>query len=116
MEPQDDAPAQDYINPGGCGIDRVCGWDVVSVPVGCGCDAAVKNGLKKATVLIVKRGAEFLVGRIHYSMEYRWSTSAYDAWQTRDKEDAKGVAKRVGGDLWLFNPPTGQLREAKITT
>ena len=76
----------------------------------------MKNGLKKATVLIVKRGAEFLVARIPYSQEYRWSASAYDAWQTRDKEDAKDVAKRVGGDLWLFNPPTGQLREAKITT
>ena len=70
--------------------------------------------IRKATVLIVKRGAQFIVGRIPYSLEYRWSTSAYDAWQTRDKEDAKGVAKRVGGDLWLFNPPTGQLREARI--
>ena len=74
----------------------------------------MKNGLKKATVLIVKRGAVFLVARIPYSKEYRWSASAYDAWQTRDKEDAKDVAKRVGGDLWLFNPPTGQLREARI--
>ena len=114
MGAEDDSQAQDYYCAGGAGNDRACGGNVVPVPVGRGCDASMKNGLKKATVLIVKRGAVFLVARIPYSKEYRWSASAYDAWQTRDKEDAKDVAKRVGGDLWLFNPPTGQLREARI--
>ena len=70
--------------------------------------------IKLATVLIVKRGAEFLVGRIPYSFEFRWSRSAYDAWGTREKESAKKVAKLTGGEIWLFNPVTGQLREAKI--
>ena len=63
------------------------------------------------TVLIIKRGAEFLVGRIPYSMEFRWSGSPYDAWKTREKEKAQAVAHVVGGDLWLFNPIAGQLRE-----
>ena len=67
--------------------------------------------VRKCTVLIIKRGSQFLVGRIPYSMEYRWSDSPYDAWQTRERETASTVARRVGGDLWLFNPVVGQLRE-----
>lgn len=67
--------------------------------------------IRKSTVLIIKRGAEFLVGRIPYSMELRWSGSPYDAWKTREKEKAQAVAHVVGGDLWLFNPIAGQLRE-----
>ena len=66
--------------------------------------------LKMATVLIVKRGAEYLVARIPYSTELRWSRSPYDAWNTRSKEKAEKVADLLGGDLWMFNPPTGQLR------
>ena len=73
------------------------------------------NGyIRKATVLIVKRGAEYLVGRIPYSLEFRWSRSAYDAWGTRDRESARRVARATGGDVWLWNPVTGQLREAKV--
>ena len=74
----------------------------------------MNNYLKKATVLIIKRGAEYLVARIPYSMEFRWSRSPYDAWQTRSAEQAKKVAELLGGDLWLFNPVNGQLREARI--
>ena len=67
--------------------------------------------IRKCTVLIIKRGAEYLVGRIPYSMEFRWSGSPYDAWKTREKEKARAVAHMVGGDMWLFNPVNGQLRE-----
>lgn len=67
--------------------------------------------IRKATVMIIKRGAEFLVGRIPYSVELRWSQSPYDAWKTRDRESAKKVARKTGGDIWLFNPVVGQLRE-----
>ena len=67
--------------------------------------------IRKSTVLIIKRGAEYLVGRIPYSTELRWSGSPYDAWKTREKEKAQAVAHVVGGDLWLFNPIAGQLRE-----
>ena len=69
--------------------------------------------IRKCTVLIVKRGSQFLVGRIPYSLEFRWSDSAYDAWSTRSREAAEDVAKLIGGDLWLFNPVVGQLREIK---
>ena len=70
--------------------------------------------LKKATVLIVRRGCEFLVARIPYSLEFRWSRSAYDAWSTRSAEKARKVAEVLGGDLWLFNSITGELREARL--
>ncbi len=67
--------------------------------------------IRECTVVIIKRGAEFLVGRIPYTTELRWSRSPYDAWKTRKKETAQAVAHVVGGDLWLFNPIVGQLKE-----
>ena len=67
--------------------------------------------VRECTVVIIKRGAEFLVGRIPYSMELRWSRSPYDAWRTRKKETAQAVANVFGGDMWLFNPIVGQLKE-----
>lgn len=70
--------------------------------------------IRKCTVLIVKRGSMFLVGKIPYSAEFRWSDSAYDAWRTRNREKAEAVARLTGGDLWLWNPIVGQLRERKI--
>ena len=69
--------------------------------------------IRECTVLIVKRGSMFLVGKIPYSAEFRWSGSAYDAWRTRKRETAENVARIVGGDLWLWNPVAGQLREVK---
>ena len=69
--------------------------------------------IRRATVLVVRRGVEYLVGRIPYSLELRWSRSPYDAWSTRDRETAMKVARRTGGDIWLFNPVAGQLREAQ---
>lgn len=67
--------------------------------------------IRTATCLIIKRGAEFMVGKILFSSEFRWSDSPYDAWRTRNREEAEAVARQVGGDLWLFNPVAGQLRE-----
>ena len=69
--------------------------------------------IRECTVLIVKRGSMFLVGKIPYSAEFRWSDSAYDAWRTRNRGTAENVARIVGGDLWLWNPVVGQLREVK---
>ena len=67
--------------------------------------------IRRATVLVVRRGVEYLVGSIPYSLEFRWSRSPYDAWGTRDRESARKVARMVGGDIWLFNPVVGQLQE-----
>ena len=68
--------------------------------------------IRLKTRLIIKRGPEFLVGRILYSTEYRWSESPWAAWWTRDREKAERIARRTGGEIWLFNPVAGQLREA----
>lgn len=46
-----------------------------------------------------------------YSRDLRWSLSKWDAWRTRDMEAARKVARRVGGELLLFNPVAGQMRE-----
>ena len=76
-----------------------------------GSDGSDAVNIRLCTVVIIKRGAEFLVGRIPYTTELRWSRSPYDAWKTRRKEAAQAVAHIVGGDLWLFNPIAGQLKE-----
>ena len=67
--------------------------------------------IRTKTCIIIRKNSEFLVGYIVYSDELRWSVSPYDAWKTRRKENAQAVAHIVGGDLWLFNPIVGQLRE-----
>ena len=69
--------------------------------------------IRTKTCLIIRRGPDFLVGRIMYSTEYRWSSSPWAAWRTRDREKAERIARQTGGDLWLFNPVAGQLREAR---
>ncbi len=70
-----------------------------------------QNVIKLNTGLIIKRGPEFLVGRILGTRELKWSLSPWDAWRTRDREEAEAVARAIAGDLWLFNPILGQIRE-----
>ena len=67
--------------------------------------------IRLKTRVIIRRGPEFLVGTILYSTDLRWSRSPWDAWSTRNMEAAERVARRTGGELWLFNPVAGQLRE-----
>ena len=69
--------------------------------------------IRKQTCLIIRRGSEYLVGTILYSTDLRWSRSPWDAWRTRDREQAERIAKVTGGDLWLFNPVAGQLKEVQ---
>ena len=70
--------------------------------------------IRRMTGLIVQRGEDFLVGTILYSTDLRWSRSPWDAWITRDRDKARRVAHVVGGDLVLFNPVSGQRREARL--
>ena len=69
--------------------------------------------IRTQTCLIIRRGQEYLVGTILYSKDLRWSRDAWDAWRTRKWEQAEKVADYTGGKLWLFNPVSGQLREAR---
>ena len=71
----------------------------------------MKNDIRKKTGLIIRKKNEYLVGTILYSTDLRWSISPWDAWITRDREAARMVADKVGGEIILFNPIVGQMRE-----
>ena len=66
--------------------------------------------IRQETCVIVRRGNEYLVGKIVFCNELRWSLSRWDAWRTRDLEAARRVARKVGGEMRLFNPIVGQER------
>lgn len=66
--------------------------------------------LRKRTCIVIRKDGEFLVGRICYSKELRWSIYVNDAWQTRNREAARWFAARTGGEMMLFNPIVGQMR------
>lgn len=67
--------------------------------------------IRRKTGLIIRRENEFLVGTILYSKDLRWSLSPWDAWFTRDRNIARMVAQKVGGELMLFNPVVGQIKK-----
>ena len=68
------------------------------------------ENLRKATRLIIKKDGLYMVGRILYSRELRWSTSPNDAWWTRDMSKAEFVARQLGGTVVLYNPVVNQIR------
>ena len=70
--------------------------------------------IRGETALIIRKDGEFLVGKIIFSNELRWSRSPWDAWKTRIRANARSIAEKTGGEIMLFNPGAGQLREAKI--
>ena len=70
--------------------------------------------IRAETYLVIRRGGEYLVGKIMGGPDLKWSTSPWDAWKTRNREDAEDVARATGGDIWLFNQVAGQVREAKL--
>ena len=70
--------------------------------------------IRGETALIIRKDGKFLVGRIIFSNELRWSRSPWDAWKTRIRANARSIAEKTGGEIMLFNPVAGQLREAKI--
>ena len=68
--------------------------------------------IREKTALVIRRGNEYLMGRIIYSTELRWSLSPWDAWRTRSRENAELVAGKTGGELWLFNQVAGKARKS----
>jgi len=66
--------------------------------------------IRRATCIIIRKDGEYLVGTILYSTDLRWSWSPYDAWKTRDMEEARNVARETGGIMVLFNPIVNQKR------
>jgi hypothetical protein len=70
--------------------------------------------IRMETGLIIRRDGEYLVGTILDSTDLRWSRSPWDAWRTRRRADALRVAGKVGGEVLLFNPVAGQIREMTL--
>lgn len=70
----------------------------------------MRDDIRRKTCLIIRKNGEYLVGRILYSEQLRWSASPWDAAATRDRETAEEAARRTGGIVMLFNPVAGQLR------
>ena len=73
----------------------------------------MKMDIRTKTCIIIRKNGEYLVGTIMYSTDLRWSISPYDAWRTRRKEDAERVARKVGGEMVLFNPIVNQMKVIK---
>lgn len=70
--------------------------------------------IREKTGLIIRKDGKYLVGKIVFSDELRWSLSPWDAWWTRIRANARSIAEKTGGEIMLFNPVAGQLREAHI--
>jgi len=70
----------------------------------------VKDDIRKKTCIIIRKNGEYLVGKILWSNDLRWSIYQTDAWRTRDMEKARAVARRTGGIMVLFNPIVNQMR------
>lgn len=66
--------------------------------------------IRAKTCIIIRKDGEYLVGVILWSTDLRWSGSPYDAWMTRNREAAERVARKVGGEMVLFNPIVNQRR------
>ena len=66
--------------------------------------------IREKTRLIIRKNNEYLVGRIVFSRDLRWSIYPWDAWWTRSREAAQRIARETGGTVMLFNPIAGQIR------
>ena len=69
-----------------------------------------RDELRKQTCIIIQKDGEYLVGAIIYSSDLRWGHSVFDAWRTRDREEARRIARITGGMMMLFNPIIGKTR------
>ena len=70
--------------------------------------------IRKKTALIIRKDGKYLVGKVVYSNELKWSEDRWDAWRTRIRAEAISVQEKVGGEIMLFNPIAGQMRKAKL--
>ena len=60
--------------------------------------------IRLATVLVIRKGGQYL-SRVEIGTGRAvWDPHLSDAWRTRDKVLARMVAEKHGGTLELFNP------------
>lgn len=67
--------------------------------------------IREKTCLIVRKDRMYLVGCQIGTKNLVWSLSPWDAWRTRKREDAERVISVIGGEMILFNPIAGQIKE-----
>ena len=70
----------------------------------------MKDDIRKATCIIIRKNGEYLQSRILWSDDLRWTDSPYSAWKTRNRKKAEEVARKTGGITVLFNPIVNQKR------
>ena len=70
--------------------------------------------IRTKTALIIRKDGKYLVGKILYSNDLRWSDSPWDAWKTRIRAEARSVQEKVGGEVMLWNPVVGQIKEMML--
>lgn len=63
-----------------------------------------RDEIRRKTCIIISRNRRFLKGLSRLTGEVEWTWSAYEAWRTRDREEAENVARATGGVMVLFNP------------
>ena len=68
----------------------------------------MKDDIRRQTCIIIRKHGRYLVGRSRMDNELKWSWSAYEAWRTRDRENAEEIARATGGIMVLFNPIVNQ--------
>ncbi len=60
--------------------------------------------IRKKTCLIISKNRRYMKGWSMLTDSLEWTWSAYEAWRTRDREEAENVARATGGVMVLFNP------------
>lgn len=70
----------------------------------------MRTDIRLKTCLIIRKNGRYLVGKILWSNDLRWSIYPGDACRTRDREKAEELARRTGGVVMLFNPIVRQLK------
>lgn len=66
--------------------------------------------IRAETCIIIRKNKEYLQGTDCFTNGPLWTQYTWNAWRTRDKEEAEEVAKRTGGVMVLFNPIARQMK------
>ena len=74
----------------------------------------MKNDIRKKTVLIIRKGNEFLVAKNSLTGELIWRQDYSDAWRTRVRAAAMSIADKTGGEIYLFNPIVCQMKKMTL--
>ena len=73
-------------------------------------DGEMKTDIRKETCIIIRKNKQFLQGKEWITNRPLWTQYTWNAWRTRDKEQAKEMAKLTGGVMVLFNPVARQMK------